>query len=343
MAKILNGRLVRDSIAEQLKSQISKLRTPPKLVIIQVGDNPESNSYITQKVKFGERIGAIVEHKKFLADVSQQSLISELLTLNSSPSIHGIILQMPVPENLDKEKLINTIDPKKDVDGLTSTNQKLLEDYSPVTLSDSEESQKSDSSSPTQNDKPFIPATPKGVLSLLKFYKINPKGKKVTVLGRSKLVGAPLAILLRNLGAHVTVGHSQTEDLKAITKPADILVVAVGKQNLITKDHVSPGQVVVDIGINIYKIKKSQTLTQAKPESEPEPFVIASDSEAISNQITTSSTYSTRNDKKLTGDVDFDEVSKIVAAITPVPGGIGPMTVASLFENLFESYKRHNS
>lgn len=306
-AKILDGKVVRDEIAKTLKNEIENLGAKPKLVIIQIGDNPESNTYISQKKKFGEKIGAVVEHKKLEADIDQESLKSLISTLNSNKSIHGIIVQMPIPTHLDKDEIIDLIDPKKDVDGLTDTNQKLLEANNPGAI---------------------IPATPKGVLSLLNFYDIEVKNKKVTVVGRSRLVGAPLATLLQNLGADVTIGHSQTEDLMAITKSSDILVVAVGKQNLITKDHVSPGQVVIDVGINL--VEKDQTLssdqikekglalTQAKPEAEPASH-------------------------KLVGDVDFQEVSQIVAAISPVPGGIGPMTVASLFENLVEAYKKQYS
>ncbi len=286
MAQILDGRIVRDKIREDLKIQISKLKTKPKLIIIQVGDIAESNTYIGQKIKFGEKIGAIVDLKKFPANVSEEILKLSIINLNSSGSVHGIIIQMPIPEHLNKDMLINTINPQKDVDGLTTTNQKLLEENSPDAL---------------------IPATAKAVITILTFYKIPIKNKKVAVVGRSKLVGAPVAILLRNLGAKVEVGHSKTLDLTAITKPADIVVVAVGKPSLITKNHVSPGQTVIDVGINVVN------------DNEP----------------------STMNHKRsLVGDVAFEEVSQIVEAITPVPGGIGPLTVACLFENLLEAYKK---
>lgn len=286
MAKILDGRVVRDEILNSLKSKIQNLKPEPKLVIIQVGDVAESNTYISGKIKFGETIGAVVEHKKFPADVTQGHLSSIIHNLNSDPSVHGIIVQMPIPEHLDKEKVINTINPKKDVDGLTETNQQLLEDNSPDAI---------------------IPATAKGVITILNYYKIPVAGKKVAVVGRSKLVGAPVAILLKNLGADVEIGHSKTPDLTAVTKPADIVVVAVGKPNLITKNHVSPGQAIIDVGINVV-----------------EPVT--------SNQVPAT--------RKLIGDVAFDEASPIVAAISPVPGGIGPLTVASLFENLLEAYKK---
>lgn len=295
MAQILDGRIVRDAIAQDLKSKIQDLTPKPKLVIIQVGDNPESNTYIGSKVKFGEKVGALVEHKKFPNDATQEDLKSYILTLNSDLSVHGIIIQLPIPENLDKDELIELIDPKKDVDGLTTANQKLLEENNPDA---------------------FIPATAKGVISILKFYNIDPKGKKATVVGRSKLVGAPVAILLKNLGATVEVGHSQTPDLTTVTKPADLIIVAVGKPNLINKNHVSSGQTIIDVGINIVDPKARPWKTE-RPGLEPT--------------------------RKLVGDVNFEEVEPIVSAITPVPGGIGPMTVASLFENLLKAYIRQNS
>lgn len=284
MAQILDGKVVRDAIAENLNSYIQNLKSKPKLVIIQIGDNPESNTYIGQKIKFGEKIGAIVELKKFPSDVTEQTLNLYIENLNSDQSVHGIIIQMPIPENLDREKLIDLIDPKKDVDGLTTTNQKLLEENNPNAI---------------------IPATAKGVISILNFYKVPIKNKKVVVVGRSKLVGKPVATLLKNLSAQVAVCHSQTIDLIQETKNADIMVVAVGKPNLITKDHVSPSQTIIDVGINV--IDENLNIN---------------------------------GKRHLTGDVDFESVSPMVTAITPVPGGVGPMTVASLFENLLEAHKR---
>ncbi|MEK7581619.1 MAG: bifunctional 5,10-methylenetetrahydrofolate dehydrogenase/5,10-methenyltetrahydrofolate cyclohydrolase [Patescibacteria group bacterium] len=301
MAKILDGKVVRDQIQENLKSIIQNLKSKPKLVIIQVGDNPESNTYIGQKIKFGERIGAKVDLQKLPADVSQDHLSSIIHNLNSTPTIHGIIIQMPISEHLNREKLIELIDPKKDVDGLTNTNQKLLEENNPNAI---------------------IPATAKGVISILNFYKIKVSGKKATVVGRSKLVGAPVATLLKNLGATVEIGHSKTPDLTAVTKPADIIVVAVGKPNLISKEHVSKGQAIVDVGINV--VERQQETSDKRQEGKENKRPMA-------------------NGKRLlVGDVNFSEVQPIVSAITPVPGGIGPMTVASLFENLLEAYKKQD-
>ena len=298
MSKILNGKIIRDKIATKLSSQFSVLSPRPKLVIIQVGDLPESNTYIRQKVLFGQKIGATVDHKKFADDVSQEELITHISSLNTDPAISGIIVQLPIPKHLDKATIIEAIDPKKDVDGQTSTNIKYL----------------------FENKKAgFIPATTKGILTLLNYYQIPVHGKNVTVIGRSSLVGKPTALALINLDATVTVCHSSTKKLPEKTKNADILIVAVGKAKLIKSYHVSSDQTVIDVGINPItqnRVQPSSSLSQ-KPESEPLKG-------------------------KLVGDVDFDEVSKIVSAITPVPGGIGPMTVASLFENLLEASIRQN-
>ena len=341
-AKILDGKIVRDKIAEDLKSKISlRARDPspnqrfsetgglsrrPKLVIIQVGDLPESNTYIRQKVLFGQKIGAIIDHQKLPSDVSQEKLIRELLTINREPSIHGIIIQQPLPQSLDKNKVINTIDPTKDVDGQTAANIKFLfegktqpGDTPGVLLAASE-------LTPGVISNGYIPATTRGIFTLLDYYKILVEGKHIVVVGRSTLVGKPTALLALNKNATVTICHSKTQDLPAITKTADILIVAAGQPKLITKDHVGKNQVVIDVGINVIKSHSNlrgydtptSQVDKIQPESEP-------------------------TDRKLVGDVDFDSVSKVVAAISPVPGGIGPMTVASLFQNLLQAYIHQNA
>lgn len=301
MAKILDGRIVRGKIAEDLKSKILNLKSKLKLVIIQVGDLEESNSYIKQKVLFGQKIGAIVDHQKFPENVTAEKLKSKILNLNSDHSVNGIIVQLPISDHLDKNNIIDAIDPIKDVDGQTSTNIKFLFEG------------KTDG---------YTPATTKGILTLLDYYKIPIVGRHVVVIGRSSLVGKPTALALLNRNATVTICHSKTGNLKLETKNCDILVVAAGKPKLITKEHVTKGQVVIDVGINILsgfrpaeQGRTLQTLQTEKPEFEPSA-------------------------RKLVGDVDFEEASKIVKAISPVPGGCGPMTVASLFENLYEAYNR---
>ena len=310
-AKILDGKALSEKIAEKLRSQILALRTKPKLVIIQVGDLPESNAYIGRKVKFGEKIGTIVNHKKFDNNISQESLITHISSLNTNFSVTGIIVQMPLPKHIDKDEIIDSIDPAKDVDGLTSRNLKLLWENKTTDYSSSE--QRGPRSLSTLSSRPkgsrqartinagFIPATTKGIISLLDEYKIPIEGKHVVVVGRSFLVGKPTFLAFLNRDATVTICHRHTKNLAQITKSADILVVAAGKPNLIGKEHVSKNQVVIDVGINAI-------------ENEDGPR------------------------HKLVGDVNFVEVSKIVKSISPVPGGTGPMTVASLFENLLTAY-----
>jgi|SRR5581483_4642563 len=282
---ILDGRIARDfykkKITERVKN-LSALGCTPKLAILQIGDNAESNVYIEQKKKFALSIGALVEHIRIKEDVTEQFVAGEIGKLNERHDVHGIILQLPVPGHLDKLALINHIDPRKDVDGLTDENQILLEKGGPR----------------------FIPATAKGVILLLDFYNIDLKNKKVAVLGRSRLVGHPTAEILRSRGAHVTVCHSKTEHTKEITRNSDIVVVAIGKPQFITRDYIKDGATVVDVGINSVK---GQSLQEETPK------------------------------RKLVGDVDFEAVSSIARAISPVPGGVGPMTVLSLFDNLVVS------
>ena len=287
MTKVLSGKVVRDKIAQTLKSQIQNLKTKPHLVIIQVGNLPESNTYIKQKVLFGQNIGAKVEHVKLEEDIFEKDLILKIKKYNLDTSVHGIIVQMPIPKNLDKEKIINAISFQKDVDGQTAVNMKKLIENDPTG---------------------FLPATTKGILTLLEHCGVNAEGKNVVVVGRSTLVGKPTALALLNQNATVTLAHSKTKNLRNITKSADILIVAAGKQNLIGKEHVSQNQTIIDVGINVIN-------SNDKPEDEPAG-------------------------KKLVGDVNFEEVSKIVEAISPVPGGVGPMTVASLFQNLLKASKR---
>lgn len=281
MARILNGKIVRDIIARKLRRGIARLKRKPKLVIIQVGNRRQSSAYIRQKKLFGERIGALVLHKQYPEKTAEKKLIAEILKWNIDKSIHGIIVQLPLPLRISKNRVLEAIDPRKDVDGMTAKNLKSL----------------------WAGDRDgLVPATTKGILALFDYYKIPVMGKKVVVVGRSLLVGKPVAMAFTNRHATVaTVCHSRTKNLEEVTKKADILIVAVGKIKLITKKHVSAGQVIIDVGINM------------------------------------------ASDKKLTGDVDFKGVKKIVGAITPVPGGVGPMTVACLFENLLLAYRLQKS
>lgn len=282
-AIILDGKQARDFFKKELIEKIQRGEKTPHLAIVQVGKRADSNAYIEQKKKFGAGVGVNVEHIQFDESITQENVIKEIESLNEDVDIDGIIVQLPLPGSLDTYSIIESIDPKKDVDGLTAVNVKLL-----------------------QNGglEGFMPATAKGIESLLRYYDISIEGKHAVVVGRSQLVGAPVARMLINHGATVTVCHSLTQNMSRYTKDADILVVAAGHPHLITKEYVQEGQVVIDVGIN---------LLDGTPLQEELP------------------------DQRFTGDVDFKGVSEIVSAISPSPGGVGPMTVLSLFANVVKA------
>lgn len=276
-AQILNGTETADALLEELKAEVKKL--DPKLVIVQVGNDAASASYIRRKLKSCEKIGMRAEHRHLPSKTTFEELIHILHELNADTDVTGYLVQLPLPEHLWKQMhLINkAIDPKKDIDGFTAYN------LGKTFLS--------------RDFEHLPPATPSGICTLLERHKIAVAGKNVVIVGRSNIVGKPLAVMLTNRDATVTVCHSKTKDLAAHTLRADILVSAVGEAGLITADMVKEGAVVIDVGM-------------------------------------------TRTDEGLTGDVDFEEVSKKASAITPVPGGVGPMTVASLLRNCVRAKQR---
>lgn len=281
MPTILYGRPAQEAIASRLKAKIGDLDAKPALAIVQVGNNPESNSYIKRKIAFGQKIGAQVKHLRFPETVSFSDLKLEIGKLNNDSKINGIIIQLPLPKHLSEQLVTDLITPAKDVDGLTSENQKLLASGKPR----------------------FVPATALGILELLRFYKIAVKGKKVCVMGQSILTGSPAAKLLALEGGEVSVLDSATREPKSLTNLADILVVAIGNAKFVEPSYVKPGAVVVDVGFNVNKVTSRDIVTNAD----------------------------------LVGDVDFEAVKAVASAITPVPGGVGPMTVAALFENLLSA------
>ena len=274
-AQILDGREVRTVLMPKLMEKIRGLSFVPTLAIIQVGDRADSNSYIKAKKSFAKKIGVNIKHIQLSENISQEKVISAVWECNADPNIQGIIVQLPLPTDIDRDSVINTIDPNKDVDALTAVNIKKLSEGDMGKVRPS-----------------LIPATARGVRELLDFYKISLRDKKVVVIGRSELVGKPVAAMCQNEGAVVTVCHSKTPDLVTETRKADIVICAVGKSGLIQVKHVKAGQVIIDVGIN------------------------------------------RKEDGTLVGDIDFESVKDIVAAITPVPGGVGQMTVLALFENL---------
>lgn len=279
-ALLLAGRPVADAILERLKPEVKALN--PKLVVVQVGDDPASASYINQKLKSCEAVGMHHEHRHLPDATTLKELMSLIDDLNIDADVTGFIVQLPLPKHLSAHvpDVIKAIDPKKDIDGFGAYN------LGKMFLSTEFEH--------------LPPATPSGVIEMLNYYKIAIEGKHVVVVGRSNIVGKPLAIMMLNRGATVTICHSKTKNLAEITRQADILCSAIGKPAMITKEMVKEGAVVVDIGVS-------------------------------------------RVDGKLMGDVDFEEVKYRASAITPVPGGVGPLTVASLIRNCVTAKKRQQN
>lgn len=269
--KILDGRVIREKNTPILIERIKTLGFVPTLAIIQIGNRPDSTSYIRSKKIFAKKIGVKEIHIELPESVEESEILTQIDKCNTDDSIQGIIVQLPVPENINRDRIINAIKPEKDVDALTETSMKRW-----------------------QEGKGIMPATARGIKEMFDYYQISLKDKKVTVIGRSQLVGTPIAYMCRNKGAIVTVCHSKTVDLIMETKPADIVIVTVGKPYLIDDRHIDKGQIIIDVGIT------------------------------------------KREDGTLVGDVNFERVKNIVSAISPVPGGVGQMTVFALFENLID-------
>ena len=277
MNNIIDGIKLSTEIRKAIKQIINETKITPALAVIQVGDNKASSIYIKNKKKACEEVGIRFEHIKFNDTISEELVINEIKRLNNDISINGIIVQLPLPIGFDEGKIINTISPVKDVDGLTYQNVGNLV---------------------LENDC-LVPCTPLGVMELLKAYNVRLSGKNVCLVGRSNLVGKPLIQLLLRNDATLSICHSKSLDIKTHTKQADVLIVAAGHPNLITKDMVKDGVVIIDVGIN-------------------------------------------KEGNLLRGDVDFDNVSKKASLITPVPGGVGPMTVACLLKNVVKAYQIQN-
>ena len=271
-AIILNGKRIANEQLAQLKVEVDHLKetanVQPSLKILMVGNNPASQVYVRNKIKRAEEVGIDATLIAFEESCSEEDIIEKIQQLNADARTHAILVQLPLPQHLNEFRILEAIDPKKDVDGFTSTNVGLLR----------------------QGKAYAVPATAAGVIHLLKAYNISLKGKHAVILGRSQVVGKPLAEMLLQEDASVTILHSQSENVKNLTKQADILISAVGKINAVTADMVKDGAVVIDVGIN----------------------------------------YDATG--KLVGDVDFEKVKEKASAITPVPGSVGPMTIATLIE-----------
>lgn len=273
MAHIIDGKKIsaaaRENIKERTAEFEAKTGIKPGLAVVIVGEDPASQVYVRNKKRGCEEVGFYSEVHELPESTTQEELEKRLEEIKSNPMIHGILVQLPLPKHLDEKRVIDIIPPEKDVDAFhpINTGKIMIGDYS------------------------FLPCTPAGVMKMLEYENISVEGKECVVVGRSNIVGKPMAMLLLHSNGTVTICHSRTKNLAEVTKRADILVAAVGKAKFITADMVKEGAVVIDVGMN-------------------------------------------RNSEgKLCGDVDFDEVSKVAAAITPVPGGVGVMTITMLLEN----------
>lgn len=269
---IIDGRKIADEIQEEIAREVKKLRENhsviPGLATISVGEDPASKTYLSMKRRACEGIAIHYEEHLFPERVQQEEVIKRILELNDEVGIHGILVQLSLPPHLDENRILEMVSPKKDVDG-----------FHPINLGNL-----------FIGNENLSPCTPSGIVLMLEKVGVNPKGRHVVVVGRSKIVGRPLAAMFLNRDATVTICHSKTKNLEEYTKQSDILVVAVGRAKLITKEMIKEGTVVIDVGMNMV-------------------------------------------DGKLCGDVDFEDVKEKASAITPVPGGVGPMTVAMLMKN----------
>jgi methylenetetrahydrofolate dehydrogenase (NADP+)/methenyltetrahydrofolate cyclohydrolase len=278
MGKILDGKALSKKIRNEVKVEadelIEKYGQTPHLVVVLVGDDAASETYVNSKERASKKAGIKSTVIKKGSSITENELISIIQGLNEDDDVHGILLQLPIPKHIDSEKVINMIDPLKDVDGFSNHHVARL----------------------NKGLDALVPCTPLGIMEMFKAYDIDLEGKHAVVMGRSQIVGKPMASLLLKANATVTVTHSRTKDMKAITKQADVLVVAIGKAKMVDESYIKEGAVLIDVGIS-------------------------------------------RIDGKLYGDIDFEAVKDKAGYITPVPGGVGPMTIAMLLKNTLTCFK----
>lgn len=278
-AQIIDGKKIAEEVRAEIRAEVEELKKKglePGLAVILVGDNPASQIYVNNKHKACGEIGIYSEVHRLPGDTSQEELLGLIDKLNYDKKIHGILVQLPLPEQIDEKTVINTINPAKDVDGFGPANVGNL----------------------VIGDDCFYPCTPYGILVMLDKIGVDPRGKRAVVVGRSNIVGKPVAMMLMHRDATVTICHSKTKDLAAECRNADILVVAAGRPRMITGDMIKEGAVVIDVGVNRLE------------------------------------------DGKVVGDVDFASAAEKASWITPVPGGVGPMTITMLMKNTVEAAKR---
>jgi len=277
MAVIIDGNQTAREILEEIRRKTAAMKDRegrvPGLAVVLVGEDPASKVYVGRKAKACADVGFLSREFKLPADTPEERLLGIIRELNDDPLIHGILVQLPLPQHISTEKIIAAIDPHKDVDGFHPYNVGGLLSGTPL----------------------FVPCTPRGIMELISRAGIDLKGKEAVVVGRSNIVGKPMALLLLAQHATVTICHSRTKDLPAVTRRADVLVAAIGRPKMIKADMVKKGAVVIDVGVNRLE------------------------------------------NGKLAGDVDFDDVAPQASFITPVPGGVGPMTIAMLMQNTFDA------
>ena len=280
MAKIIDGKALAAKKQAALQEKVERLKAEsglvPGLVVILVGDDPASQVYVRNKERFAKKVGVLSETDRLSESISEEELIQVIEKYNKDERFHGILVQLPLPKHINDKRVILAIDPKKDVDGFHPMNTGHLWSGRPV----------------------MVPCTPAGIMELLREYEVALEGKTAVIIGRSNIVGKPMAQLLLEKNATVTLAHSRTRDLAKVTKQADILIVAIGQGHFVTADFVKEGAVVIDVGMN--------------------------------RDV----------DGRLIGDVDFEEVEPIASLITPVPGGVGPMTITMLMEQTYQSALR---
>lgn len=279
-AKIIDGKALAKKMQGQLAEKVAQLKAQhgivPGLVVILVGDNPASQVYVRNKERSALAAGFTSETVRLSDSISQEELLAVIEKYNQDPAFHGILVQLPLPSHINDKRVILAIDPKKDVDGFHPMNTGHLWSGRPL----------------------MVPCTPAGIMEMFREYQVDLEGKNAVIVGRSNIVGKPMAQLLLDKNATVTLTHSRTRHLARVCKRADVLIVAIGQGNFVTKDYVKEGAVVIDVGMN------------------------------------------RDDDGKLIGDVKFDEVAKLASLLTPVPGGVGPMTITMLLEQTYQAALR---
>ncbi|MXW83773.1 MAG: bifunctional methylenetetrahydrofolate dehydrogenase/methenyltetrahydrofolate cyclohydrolase FolD [Rhodothermaceae bacterium] len=287
MAKIIDGKAIAAEVRSEVRDDVAKWTSdghaPPYLAVILVGNNPASASYVRGKIKASQEVGIAGDTLKFDASISEKALLSVIQDLNDSPHVSGILVQLPLPDHLDSSRIIAALNPDKDVDGLHTVNAGRL----------------------VTGSQGFVPCTPAGIVELLLRSNIPTEGQHAVILGRSNLVGRPLASLLlrKKYNSTVTVCHSRTKNLPEICRTADILVAAIGRTHFVSADMIKPGAAIIDVGIN--RVEDSTR----------------------------------KRGYYLTGDVDYNAAKELAGYITPVPGGVGPMTIAMLLKNTMTAAK----